>query len=358
MRSEGKDVDTSIQQVAWTSRARVADSILDVGGLTPLVRLRGVAPGGVEVLCKVEYFGPSQSVKDRILPHILRRATERGDLRPGMTLIEGTTGNTGIATAMAGAALGHPVVIVMPEGMSDERKRTIAAYGARLELTPGAESDVDLVLDRVRELMAAEPGRYFQVDQFSNPDNVEAHRLATGPEIWEQAEGRVDAFVASQGTGGTLTGVGGYLKERAGGVRVYAVEPSECPILSGGRWGAHRIEGIGDGFVPEVLDLEVLDGVIQVSSDESIEMARRLAREEGIFCGISSGCNVVACLKLARRWDHARRIVTVINDNGLRYLSTELCVEGAVPLEVPDRPHEVDPGLAERLAAARLEVIA
>jgi cysteine synthase A len=215
---------------------------------------------------------------------------------------------------------------------------------------------VDLVLDRVRELVAAEPGRYYLVGQFSNPDNVEAHYRSTGPELWEQLGGRLDAFVASQGTGGTVTGIGRFLKEQASAVRVYAVEPAECPILSGGAWGAHRIEGIGDGFVPEVLDLELLDGVVQVGSDEAIEMARRLAREEGIFCGISSGCNVAACLKLAAHDARYRRIATVINDNGLRYLSTELCGETA-ELQVPDRPHEPDPALAARLRAASLEVV-
>jgi cysteine synthase A len=342
--------------VDWGGRALVAEGVLDASGLTPAVRLQRIPPPGVEIVCKLEYLGPSGSVKDRILPHIVRRAIERGELRPGMSIIEGTTGNTGIATSMVGAALGYPVLIVMPRGMSEERKKTIAAYGAELVLTPGAESDVDLVLDRVRELMEAEPDRYYRVGQFSNPDNVEAHYRTTGPELWEQLEGRVDALVASQGTGGTVTGVGKYLKERDPKVRVYAVEPAECPILSGGGWGAHRIEGIGDGFVPDVLDLEVLDGVIQVSSDESIEMARRLAREEGMFCGISSGCNVAACLKLAGHDGRYRRIVTIANDNGLRYLSTELCGEAA-DLEAIERPHEPDAALARRLNAARLEVI-
>jgi len=310
----------------------------------------------VEIVAKLEYLGPSGSVKDRILPTIVRRAIERGELRTGMTIIEGTTGNTGIATSMVGAALGFPVVIVMPEGMSEERRKTIAAYGAELVLTSGAESDVDLVLDRVRELMAAEPHRYYLVGQFSNPDNVDAHYRTTGPELWEQLDGRLDAFVASQGTGGTVSGVGRYLKEQDVGVRIYAVEPAECPILSGGGWGAHRIEGIGDGFLPEVLDLEALDGVVQVSSQEAIETARRLAREEGIFCGISSGCNVAACIKLAGHDPRCRRIATIVNDNGLRYLSTELCGDAA-ELAVPDRPHEPDPMLAERLRAADLEVI-
>ncbi|HEY2597590.1 MAG TPA: cysteine synthase A [Candidatus Dormibacteraeota bacterium] len=333
------------------------NTILDAAGLTPVVKLRKVAPAGVEVLCKVEFFGPSGSVKDRILPHIVSRAIERGELREGMTIIEGTTGNTGIATSMVGAALGFPVTIVMPEGMSEERKKTIVAYGAKLVLTPGAESDVDLVLEKVAELKAEEAGRYYQVGQFTNQDNVEAHYRATGPELWEQLGGKVDAFVASQGTGGTITGIGRYLKEQNPAVKIFAVEPSECPILSGGDWGSHRIEGIGDGFVPEVLDLNVLDGVIQVSSDEAIEMARRLAREEGIFCGISSGCNVAASVKLFNHGGRFGRIATVLNDNGLRYLSTELC-GGPVVLDTLERDHESDHELSERLRRAALEVIA
>jgi len=204
--------------------------------------------------------------------------------------------------------------------------------------TPGGESDVDLVMDRVAQLKAESAEQYWEVSQFSNPDNIAAHFATTGPEIWEQTSGRVDAFIDAQGTGGTLTGVAGYLKERSDRVLAFAVEPSECPILAGGGWGPHRIEGIGDGFIPDNLHLEVLDGVIEVSSDEAIEMARRLAREEGIFCGISSGCNVVGAMKLARERPDLRRVVTMINDNGLRYLSTELC--GATnSLEVPDREH-------------------
>jgi len=323
----------------WLRRDSIADNVLETAGLTPLVRLRRVTAGtDATILVKLEYYGPSGSVKDRILPAIVRRAEERGELTPGMTIIEGTTGNTGIATAMTGAALGYPVVIVMPEGMSDERKKTIQAYGAQLVLTPGGESDVDLVLDKVREIMANGPGKYWQVSQFSNPGNIAAHRATTGPEIWEQTGGELDAFVDAQGTGGTLTGVAGYLKEQNPRVEAFAIEPAECDILAGGGWGPHRIEGIGDGFIPDNLHLNLLDGVIEVSSDEAITMARRLAREEGIFCGISSGCNVAGALKLSHARPELRRIVTIVNDNGLRYLSTELC--GAPKdLAVPERDH-------------------
>jgi cysteine synthase A len=273
-----------------------------------------------------------------------------------MTIIEATTGNTGIATAMTAAAKGYRAVIAMPEGMSDERKKTIQAYGADLILTPGGESDVDLVLDKVRELIAADPDQYWEVSQFSNADNIEAHRRSTGPEIWEQTDGDLDAFIDAQGTGGTLTGVGSYLKEVDPRIQVFAIEPSECPILAGGGWGPHRIEGIGDGFIPDNLHLDVLDGVVEVSSEESIEMARRLAREEGIFCGISSGCNVAGALKLAAARADLARIVTIINDNGLRYLSTELLGESE-PLDVPDRDHPSSEEDRRKLEQHRLAVI-
>jgi len=317
----------------WDRRRLPAESILDTAGLTPLVRLRRVTrPSTAAVFGKLEYFGPSGSVKDRILPFIVAEAERRGELRPGMTLIEGTTGNTGIATAMVGAAKGYRVIIVMPEGMSVERQQVIRAYGAELVLTPGGESDVDLVLDKVRQLKAAHGDSMWEVGQFSNADNVRAHRETTGPEIWEQTGGTIDAFVAAQGTGGTLTGAGAYLKARRPDVLCFAVEPAECAILAGRGWGAHRIEGIGDGFIPDVLDLRWVDGVVTVSSDEAIAMARRLAREEGIFCGISSGCNVAACVKLSRRYPDLNTIVTMINDNGLRYLTTELAGASAAPM--------------------------
>ncbi len=344
--------------VNWSRRARVAESILETAGLTPLVRLRRVTAGvPTEVLAKLEYLGPSGSVKDRILPHIVARAERRGDLRPGMTIIEGTTGNTGIATAMTAAATGYLCMIVMPEGMSKERQQVIRAYGAELVLTPGGESDVDLVVERVQRITGERPGQFFEVGQFVNSDNPAAHYDTTGPEIWEQTVGRVSAFVASQGTGGTLTGVARYLKEQTAGVKVYAVEPAECDILAGGGWGSHRIEGIGDGFVPAVLDLALLDGVVTVGSDEAIAMARRLAREEGIFCGISSGCNVVAALKAAAAHPELAVIVTMVNDNGLRYLSTELCGEPEPALASPERSHELSPEERERLARAQLEII-
>ena len=343
--------------VNWNRRAQIADSILDTAGMTPMVRLhRVVSDARPTIVAKIEYFNPSGSVKDRILPFLVSEAERRGDLLPGMAIIEGTTGNTGIATSCVGAAKGYPVVIVMPDGMSDERKKTIRAYGAELVLTPGAESDVDLVIEKVKELKAAAPGKYWEVGQFVNTDNIEAHYRTTGPEIWEQTGGQIGALVLSQGTGGTVTGASKYLKEQNPNIRVFAAEPAECAILSGGSWGAHKIEGIGDGFIPEVLHVEYLDGVVTTTSDEALEMARRLAREEGVFCGISSGCNVAAALKVAHRYPDIGMIVTVLSDNGLRYFSTELCGV-ATDLEVPDRDHPITGADKAKLARVKLEVI-
>ncbi|MFL5624219.1 MAG: PLP-dependent cysteine synthase family protein [Ktedonobacteraceae bacterium] len=343
--------------VNWNRRAHIVDTILDTATMTPMVRLHRVV-GDVKpaIVAKIEYFSPSGSVKDRILPFLVSEAERRGDLRPGMSIIEGTTGNTGIATSCVGAAKGYPVVIVMPEGMSDERKKAILAYGAELVLTPGAESDVDLVIDKVKELKAAAPGKYWEVGQFVNADNIEAHYRTTGPEIWEQTEGKIGALVLSQGTGGTVTGASKYLRQQNPDIKVFAVEPAECDILSGGEWGAHKIEGIGDGFIPEVLGVEYLDGVVTTTSDEALEMARRLASEEGIFCGISSGCNVAAALKVARRYPDIGMIVTLVNDNGLRYFSTELCGVFS-DLEVPDRTHPISDVDKAKLARVKLEVI-
>src|SRR5947209_5311309 len=348
---------TVSQPVDWTMRREPVGSVLATSGLTPLVKLGRVTGGrDVELFVKLEYFGPSGSVKDRILPYLVGRAEQRGELRPGMTIVEATTGNTGIATAMTAAAKGYEAIIVMPEGMSDERKKTVQAYGARLELTPGAESDVDLVLERVREIIDGTPEQYWEVSQFTNPDNIEAHYETTGPEIWEQTGGDIQAFIDAQGTGGTLTGVGRCLKERNPAVEVWAIEPEECPILAGGGWGPHKIEGIGDGFIPDNLHLDVLDAVVEISSDEAIQMARRLSREEGIFCGISSGCNVAGALKAARARPSLRRIVTIISDNGLRYLSTELTGESS-PLDVPEREHPSNETDMEKLRGHHLEVI-
>lgn len=339
--------------VDWQRRSGLLGGVLEAAGQSPLVRLPRIAPADDPLIAvKLEFTGPSGSIKDRILPVIVARAEARGDLRPGMTIIEATTGNTGIATSMVAAARGYACVIVMPEGMSEERKRTILAYGAELVLTPGGESDVDLAVERVAALRAAAPDRYWEVGQFVNADNVAAHAATTGPELWEQTDGRVTDFVAAVGTGGTLTGVARALKAYNPAVRVWAVEPAECAILAGDAWGSHRIEGIGDGFVPDVLDLALVDGVVVVHSDGALAMARRLARAEGLFVGISSGCNVAAALMVAAHTGSGI-VTTILNDTGLRYLSTELTGGPKPALHAPDRSHALPPAMAAALAAAR-----
>ena len=342
--------------INWASRSHICNDITEAVGTTPLLRLRKTAVGPGVLCGKLELMNPSSSLKDRILRYMVKQAEERNDLRPGMTILEATTGSTGIAAAMIGAAWGYPVTIVMPEGMSEERKACMRAYGAELVLTPGAESDVDISMEKIDELKRLNPGKFWEVAQFSNRDNIMAHYLTTGPEIWEQTNGAVDTFVASQGSGGTLSGVGKYLKEQNPNVKVYAVEPAECPILSGGEWGSHSIEGIGDGFIPDNLDLEYLDGVVTVSSQDAIEMTRQLARLEGVFCGISSGCNVVAANKLASALPDTKFMVTMINDTGMRYLSTPLFGH-ANQTSVPDREHPTRTEEMERLEKQNLHIV-
>ncbi|MGH7322903.1 MAG: PLP-dependent cysteine synthase family protein [Candidatus Rokuibacteriota bacterium] len=331
-----------MNSVEWSRYARTLGSVGEAIGRTPLVRLgRVTAAVRPAVLMKLEWYGPTGSLKDRIYLHMFAEAEQRGALRPDMTVLECSTGNAGTACAFVAAVKGYPCIIVMPEGMSEERKKLMRAYGAELVFTPGGESDVDLSLQTLEAIRGPEPDRYWVPGQFTNPDNVEAHYRTTGPEIWAQCEGRVGAFVAAQGSGGTLTGVGRFLRERDPGVTLYAVEPAECPILARRQWGPHGIEGIGDGFVPDNLDVGLLTGVITVSTEESVAMARRLAREEGIFCGISSGCNVAAALKLAETRPGVSPIVVLACDTGQRYFSTALCGEDK-HVEVPEREHPLD----------------
>jgi cysteine synthase A len=226
--------------------------------------------------------------------------------------------------------------------------KMIGAYGGNIITTPGGESDVDLCIKKIEELKKAAPGKYWEPSQFINPDNVNAHFTGTGPEIWDQTGGKVDCFLASQGTGGTLTGIGRFLRQRNPRVALYAVEPSEAPILSKRKWGTHEIEGIGDGFVPRNLDLGILTGIITTSSEESIEMARELCVREGIFCGISSGCNVAAAIKVAKKHHELSTIVTMVNDTGTRYFSTKLFGEKK-GIEIPDREHPLDNYTLEQL---------
>ncbi len=339
----------AIQQRAWDSFRRYSENIFDAIGGTPLVRLNKVVSGiEPEVFVKVEWYSPTGSLKDRIYFNMLSKAEERGDLKPGMTVLECSTGNAGIACSFVSAMKGYACTVVMPGGMSDERKKLMRAYGADLVFTPGGESDVDLSLEKLEEIRAVEPGKYWVPAQFDNLDNNEAHYLTTGPEVWEQLGEKVDAVVASQGTGGWVSGVGKYIRERNQNVLLFAVEPDECPLLSNRGWGPHGIEGIGDGFVPKALDLAQLSGIVTTTTEESIEMAQRLAREEGIFCGISSGCNVAAALKLARAHPELGNIVTIINDTGQRYFTTALCGEEK-HVDIPERDHEVDPYSAAEL---------
>jgi len=304
---------------------KVANSVLDVIGSTPMVRLNRITASlDREILVKLEFLNPSGSLKDRIARYIVEEAERLGQLTKGSVIAEATTGNTGIAFAMVAAVKGYRMIVVMPEGMSEERKKTIRAYGAKLIFTPGSESDVDLCLRKLDELKRTVP-KLWTPAQFSNLDNVRAHEETTGKEILDQTGGRLDAFVAGVGTGGTLTGVARAIRKKIPRAKVVAVEPAECPILSGGKKGSHRIEGIGDGFIPEILNMGLVDDVIRVSDVDAIKMARRLALEEGIFAGISSGANVKAALDLARILPRDSRIVTMAPDTGMRYLSTDLC---------------------------------
>lgn len=330
--------------IEWGRIKSVQDSVFSCIGRTPLVELRKIRREegiSTKILAKLEYMNPTGSLKDRIYHEMITRAIKRGDLKPGMEILEASTGNAGIACAFVAKLLGYPATIVLPSGMSQERMKLIRAYGARIINTPGAESDVDLSIRKIEELKRDNPDKYWEPGQFANLDNINAHYKTTGPEIWEQTKGKVDCFVASQGTGGTLTGVGKFLRKKNPKVLLYAVEPAEAPILSKRRWGTHKIEGIGDGFVPRNLHLKQLTGIVTTTSEEALNMARRLSTTEGIFCGISSGCNVAASVKIARKHPKLRMIVTMINDTGQRYFSTELCGEPK-SVEIPEREHPLD----------------
>jgi cysteine synthase A len=302
----------------------VYNDITEIYGNTPLVRLNSVAKGlGATVLAKLEFYNPSASVKDRLGIAIVNAAEASGELQPGGTIVEGTSGNTGIALAMVGAARGYKVILTMPETMSKERRVLLRAYGAELVLTPGSEGMKGAV-NKAAEIVANTPGAIL-AKQFENEANPAIHRATTGPEIWNDTDGAVDIFVSGIGTGGTITGAGNYLKEQKPGLQVVAVEPAESPILNGGAPGPHKIQGIGANFVPEILDREVYDEVIDVNITQSVQMARRLGAEEGILGGISSGATVTAALELAARPENAgKTIVVIVASFGERYLSTVL----------------------------------
>ena len=303
---------------------RIYNDITEVYGKTPLVRLNSVTKGlGATVLAKLEFYNPSASVKDRLGVAIVDAAEKSGELKPGGTIVEGTSGNTGIALATVGAARGYKVILTMPESMSRERKLLLKAYGAELVLTSAGDGMRGAV-EKAAEIVANTPGAVL-AKQFANAANPAIHRATTGPEIWEDTDGAVDIFVAGVGTGGTISGAGNYLKEQKSTLTVVAVEPAESPILNGGKPGPHKIAGIGANFVPEILDREVYDEVIDVTIAQSVDIARRLAAEEGILAGISSGATVFAALELAGRPENAgKTIVVIVASYGERYLSTVL----------------------------------
>ncbi|MEK5040518.1 cysteine synthase A [Sporosarcina sp. FSL K6-3457] len=299
----------------------VGNSVADLVGKTPLVKLnRLVGPEDAEVYLKLEYFNPGSSVKDRIALAMIEAAEKSGELKEGSTIIEPTSGNTGIGLAMIAAAKGYKAVLVMPDTMSTERRNLLRAYGADLILTPGAEG-MKGAIAKADEL-AKENGWYVP-QQFNNAANPEIHRLTTGPEIADALD-RVDAFVSGIGTGGTITGAGGVLKERFPDVKIIAVEPTDSPILSGGKPGPHKIQGIGAGFVPEVLDTKVYDEIALVTNDEAYDTARRAAREEGILGGVSSGAAIFVALQAAKKLGKGKKVVAILPSNGERYLSTPL----------------------------------
>jgi cysteine synthase len=301
----------------------VAHTTLDLVGHTPVLRLNRIpGPRDAEVWAKLENYNPGGSVKDRICLAMVEQAERDGRLKPGDTIVEPTSGNTGIGLAMVAAVKGYKLVLTMPDTMSEERRSLLTAYGAKLVLTPDTRG-MHGAIARAEELVRDNPG-YFMPQQFSNPANPEVHYAGTGPELIEQLE-RIDAFVAGVGTGGTISGVGRYLKEKLPRKPlIVAVEPSGSPVLSGGAAGFHRIQGIGAGFIPQNLDAGIYDEVITVSDDDAANFSRRLAREEGILVGISSGANCYAAIGIARRLGPGKVVVVVFCDTGERYLTTDL----------------------------------
>lgn len=302
----------------------IAEDVTQLVGNTPLVRLNRVTDGaGADVVAKLESFNPASSVKDRLGVALIDAAEAAGLITPETIILEPTSGNTGIALAQVAAARGYRLVLTMPETMSVERRKLLLAYGAELILTPGPDGMPGAIAKA--EELAKSDQRYYVPQQFENPANPAIHRKTTAEEVWHDTDGKVDIFVAGVGTGGTITGVAQVIKERKPEAKFIAVEPAASPVLSGGQKGPHPIQGIGAGFVPPVLDLDLIDEIITVGNDDAINLARRLAREEGLLAGISSGAAVVAALQVARRPENAGKlIVVVLPDFGERYLSTPL----------------------------------
>jgi cysteine synthase A len=294
------------------------DSVLEAVGNTPLIRLKKMSSGNV--FAKAEFLNPGGSIKDRVAKHIIESAENEEKLKPGMIIIEATSGNTGIGLSLVGVQKGYRVICLMPENMSEERKKIIKALGGEIIFTPSEES-LTGSLKKMKEISHAEPEKYFVANQFVNPRNPEIHYLETGPEIWKDTKGEIDIFVSGVGSGGTLQGIGKFLKEKKPDVKIVAVEPKSSAALLGREPGLHKIQGIGDGFIPDVLDVNLIDMVFTISDDEAFETTRRLSWEEGLLVGTSSGANVFAALHL----DNGRnRVVTILPDRAERYFSTAL----------------------------------
>ena len=306
--------------------SKIYTSLDELVGKTPLLELTRLERRyslNARLLAKLEYLNPAGSVKDRVAKAMLDDAEERGILQPDSVIIEPTSGNTGIGLAAIAATRGYRVILVMPDTMSIERRQLLAAYGAKLELTPGSQG-MNGAIRRAEEL-AKETPHSFIPGQFVNPQNPAAHKASTGPEIWEDTDGEVDIFVAGVGTGGTVTGVGQYLKEKNPAVKIVAVEPADSPVLSGGKAGPHKLQGIGAGFVPEILDTEIYDEIITVKTEDAFRIGRELGRTEGVLAGISSGAALWAAIEVAKRPENeGKTIVALLPDTGDRYLSTPL----------------------------------
>ena len=298
----------------------ITENILDLIGSTPIVSLEPST--GMKIFAKAEFLNPGGSIKDRVAKNMIEQAEKRGVLKKGMTIVEPTSGNTGIGLALCGVRMGYNVIIVMPENMSEERKKIIRALGAELVLTP-AEESLDGAVNEVMRI-ASQSDEYFVPQQFENPDNPKIHYLTTGPEIYSQLDGRVDIFVSGLGSGGTLQGITEFLKEKNPDLVSVAVEPKNVSALLGDEPGLHQIQGIGDGFIPSVLDTSLIDEVVTVTDDDAIGTTRMLARKQGLMCGTSSGANIWACMQMAEKYGKDKIIATVLPDRMERYFSTGL----------------------------------